>query len=179
VVGTGRLLVEHHGEPVEHPDRDERSPRHPSGQLRVDGVRRHVRGQQGAQSGVGQHQLVGAGRPAVLVGHGQRAEPVGRLAHPFDHGQHGLGERQGVEPGHRVVQRAFDGLRQRRMPQQRGRLGGDGPEAHQQRMAQRGHVQARQAQLGERADHRGVRLVGGQQHGRRSGRDPVRGQRHG
>ena len=74
VVGPDRLLVDDHGEPVQHADRGEHLPGEAPGPVGVQHGERRVVGQQRAQRGVGEHQLVGAGGRAVDVGQGERGQ---------------------------------------------------------------------------------------------------------
>ena len=109
-------------EPVEHADGDEHLPRRAllpgGGEHRGRGVV----GQQRAQRGVGQHQLVRTRRLAVDVGEGERGQPVARRRGPGaqlgDQAEHRLGQRHRVQPGLGVVHRAVDRVAQRRVVEQ-------------------------------------------------------------
>ena len=115
VIGADRLLVDDHGEPVQHPDGGEHLAVEARGPVGVQDGERRVVGQQGAQRGVGEHQLVGAGGQAVDVGQGERGERLGGLRARVEQREDGLGEGRGVEPGLGVVDRALDGRLQRRV----------------------------------------------------------------
>ena len=134
VVGPDRLLVDDHREPVQHPDGGEHLAREAGGPLGVQDGHRHVVGQQGAQRGVRQHQLVRAGGLAVDVGEGERSQllPGGRTR--GEQREDGLGERRGIQPGLGVLDRTLDGRLQRRVLQQGRRVGGRGAEAGEQRV---------------------------------------------
>ena len=132
VVGPDRLLVDDHGEPVQHADRGEHLPGEAPGPVRVQHGERHVVGQQRAEGGIGEHQLVGAGGRAVGVGQGERGQllPGGRARR--EQREHRFGQRRGVEPGLGVVDRTLDGGLQRRVLQQGRGIGGGGAEPGEQ-----------------------------------------------
>ena len=188
VVRPGGGVVAQDGEPVEHPDRDQRVARVPGRDRRVEHPERAVRVDQPAQQALGQDELVGAAVPTRGVTQGQGSEvPVGvTVGHEV---QHQRGE--GVEPGPpvgvgpllRVVHGALDGLAQRRVGQQGGAVEGPRAEGHEQLPGRRVVVEAGcgHAQPGDRGrgEARGERLVApGQQDAARSGDDPAVGQRH-
>jgi hypothetical protein len=134
VVGRKRLLVHQHREPVHDTDREQRGAGHARGELHVEHVERDVRGEQWAQRGVREHQLVGPCRTAVGVREGQRRERLRCAPGLGDERQHRLRQRPDVQPGLCVVHRPLDGVGERRVLQQRARVGDARPEPRQQRM---------------------------------------------
>ena len=125
-------------EPVEHADRDQHLPRRPLLPLGGEHRGRGVVGQQRAQRGVGQHQLVRAGRLAVDVGEREGRQPLAgrrgagaQLGHqPEDR----LGQRHRVQPGVGVVHRTVDGVAQGPVVEQPVRLRERGAQPEQQRV---------------------------------------------
>ena len=125
-------------EPVEHADGDEHLPRHALLPGRGEHRGRGVVGEQRAQRGVGQHQLVRTRRLTVHVGEGERGQPVarrrGHRPHLGDEAEHGVGQRHRVQPRLGVVHRAVDRVAQRRVVEQPVGLGERGTEPDQQRV---------------------------------------------
>ena len=171
-----------HREPVEHADGGEHLPRRAraahSGSSTAE---RGVVGQQRAQRGVGQHQLVGAGRARRRRRAG-RAPTASRAtprpgAQLGDQREHGLGQRRRVQPGLGVVHRPVDGVAQRRVVEQRGGLGERGAEPGEQRVhgVGVGDVQAGQREVAHRAAGVGAQRAAARSPGRRTVRPSASG----
>ena len=144
---------------------------------------RGVSGQQRAEGGVGEHQLVGTGGRASASGRASAASssPAGRARR--EQREHRFGQRRGVEPGLCVVDRTLDGGLQRRVLQQGRGIGGGGAEPGEQGVdgVGVGEVQAGNSEPGQqrslrgagrwRAQRRSARRRGGR--GGRAGRRPA------
>ena len=117
----------------------------------------------------------------MLVGQGQAGQPRLRVGAAGRHQpEHRRGQRGPVQPGLGVVQRAVDGLAERRVRQQRGRVGGAGAQPGEQRVQRVGvgDVEPGQPERGD-GGHGVVGVLAGQQHGGRAGRGAVVDERDG
>ncbi len=178
MVGAGGGVVADHGEPVEHPGRQQRGPGVPGRRRPGEHPDRRVVPEHRAQRPVGQHQLVGAPAAALGVGQGERAprRVRGRLAGLGEQPEHEPGEPGDVEPGLGVVDRPGHRLAQLGLLEQGGRVRAAGPEGLEQRVRRRRVDEAHPGQ-GVAAEHVGEPGVRQQRPARARHEAPV-GQGH-